>query len=119
MSREFTTALLSQMMYSLQCQFLKKGFNDEDAENAAFETIDQLRKEFGGIPLCLPKDAALDRYLRNSQLYKKFTGANHEQLAMEFGLSVQQVYRIVDAIRGKHSQENYGEQPDMFGGKHA
>lgn len=49
----------------------------------------------GGRQVYLPRDARLQRALRDHQIYKAHRGNNHQALADQHGLTVIQIYNIV------------------------
>ena len=113
MSNSFTVSMLSDMMYDIESSLVAKGIKKDRATEVAFEVVDKMRRNFGGITIFIPKDRSLDKIIRDSEIFRSFTGRNHEALAMQYGLSMQQIYRIVDAARGDHHKEHYGEQGEM------
>jgi Mor family transcriptional regulator len=63
--------------------------------------IKTIIEECGGMRISLPDMQDLWREERDRRIRNKFTGANHEELAINFGLSVDQVRRIVNCKRKK------------------
>ena len=74
---------------------LVRGSTDEIASAAA----ESFRHEFGGQLLYIPKGFAFDIDERDKEIYRKFDGTNHNDLAVEFGHSVQHIYRIIAQAR--------------------
>ncbi|WP_172449393.1 Mor transcription activator family protein [Bowmanella denitrificans] len=108
--KEFTRSLLNEMLQTMLDGMVKQGIDKELAYQVAYNTVDMVRKNFGGVPLQIPRDIALDKILRNSRILADFTGNNHEALALKHNLSTQQIYRIIEEARVQHSRANYGDQ---------
>jgi Mor family transcriptional regulator len=54
-----------------------------------------VEKVGGGHPIYIPKLAEVKRKIRDAEIYKKYNGKNHTELAREFDLSDTQVKRII------------------------
>lgn len=65
----------------------------------------------GGMQVYIPKADKVRKELRNIEIYKKFNGRNHQQLAKEFNLAAQHIYRIIAKMR---DLEHDRLQPDLF-----
>lgn len=65
----------------------------------------------GGTQPYVPRELQVKISERDMQMYQKFTGKNHEQLAKEFDVSVQWVYQIVKRVN-KQLQDK--QQPQLF-----
>lgn len=61
--------------------------------------VNTLHHHFGGIPIYIPKSP--DNKSRNALIYSKFTGKNQAELCREFGMSYQNVCRIIQLQRRK------------------
>lgn len=71
--------------------------------NCAEKIVHTLQRYYGGIPVYLPK-IKTDLDDRNAKIWQKFTGNNHAQLCREFGLSYQQVCRIIGIERMRNNK---------------
>ena len=80
---------------------------DYIAENVA----QQICQHWGGMSVYIPKGLQFQTNNRNIEIFNKFTGNNHIELAREYGLSVQQIYSIIKII---HEAEKKRTQPDIF-----
>lgn len=67
-------------------------FGDQQAR-AVFQV---LVEEVGGMRLTVPSLRDLERSERDRRIRKEFTGFNHQELALRFGLSVSQIRRVVN-----------------------
>ena len=55
-------------------------------------------EELGGLRITVPTITQLFVVERNQKIKRQFTGSNHEELAILWGLSVRQVRRIVNEM---------------------
>lgn len=81
------------------------------AREAAYLVTEIIRKDWSGSNLYLAKGLAHDIANRDREMYAKFTGSNHGQLAKEYGLTVRQVYDRL-ALVGEEEQKR--RQPGLF-----
>lgn len=87
------------------------GVAREAAAHAATALANHLADHWGGSTICFPKDVAYHLAQRDLDIYKKFNGRNHLQLAREFNLTENAIYRIVKQVRQQVIKD---QQPDMF-----
>ena len=111
---EYTVALLAEMAHTIKQCLVAEKINTDRAEQIAYDATDNVRQHFGGINVFIPKDKSLDRMARNSEIFRQFTGGNHEELALKFDMSIQHIYRVVERARAAHSRKEYGKQGDML-----
>ena len=77
----------------------EKGHDQVAANEIAFQAAESVRREFGGQLLYIPKGTAFDTGERDAEIYRKFDGQNTKELAHEYDLSEQTVYRILARVR--------------------
>ncbi|KJZ07034.1 hypothetical protein TW85_24920 [Marinomonas sp. S3726] len=66
----------------------------------------------GGRQLYLPRDDRLQKAFRDYKIYHhQFTGNNHKELALEYGLTSVQIYNIVAS---QHKLHTARIQPSLF-----
>lgn len=87
------------------------GATPRKAQDFGKEIAFRIAENWGGQNLYIPMDMAGRRSERNEQIYRRFNGANQAELALEYKLSVQMVYRIVKAMRA----ERMPKQHTLFG----
>lgn len=85
---------------------------DSTAALAASAVTDMLAKNWAGQAFSFPKDYAWRLTQRDLEVYDKFTGNNHLELAREYGVRVNAIYKLIKRIR-RIAQEQAG-QGDMF-----
>ena len=66
---------------------------------------DELADLYGGNMFYLPRDTARRAEETRRQIVAKFTGRNQPELATEFGVSVQTIYKILKADRIARGQD--------------
>jgi len=74
----------------------QKGVNEETAQTIAHIVTENMRKNWGGIQIYIPKGLKLNNTERNKQIVSNFTGKNHNKLARQYGLSIQRIYKILE-----------------------
>ena len=80
---------------------------DEQAYTIAVQTVDHIRRVYGGIQLYIPKDERLDTQLKHHAIFTEFNGSNSAALSQKYQISVQHVYRVL-------KQQYRRNQPDFF-----
>lgn len=101
---------LSDKLSALAQQML--GAKRAQAEDFAEEVAWRVAADWGGQIVYIPMDLIARLSGRNAQIYKEFTGDNASELASKYGLSVQQIYRIIKRERAKRMPK----QHSLFGG---
>lgn len=81
----------------------KTAARDIGAKVAAYITAN-----WGGQLIYIPKNLYGQISARDVALYAKFNGRNHADLAKEYNLTVQQVYRIIKDIGLRERAKNQG-----------
>lgn len=83
------------------------GVDQDKAENFAKEITIRVAFDWGGQNLYIPYDLAGRLLSRNQVMYSEFTGGNASELAQKYGISVQQVHRIIKAMRAERTTKQY------------
>lgn len=68
-------------------------------------------EQVGGTQVYIPISSSVRISERDMQMYEKFDGSNHNQLAKEFGCSVAWVYSVVKRVKKLLQDKN---QPKLF-----
>lgn len=87
------------------------GVDGDIADQVAHAIADHLATSWGGQVITIPKDHHFKLSKRDKEIYAKFTGLNHSELAMEYRIGVQRIYNIVKR-QGKIART--AKQPDFF-----
>jgi Mor family transcriptional regulator len=88
---------------------------EDRAAAVAATAIDHVIDLFGGQVIYLPKAARSKTHRRWQEIWDKFTGHNHAQLAKEFGMGVHNIYKVIATMRALNAKRLYGGQ-DLFSG---
>lgn len=75
--------------------------DDDLARRVSERFRDHMIDAWGGAFLYIPKDMGRVLAERNRKIYQAFTGANHFDLALKFGLALQTVYDILKKEGGR------------------
>ncbi|MBI5626094.1 MAG: DNA-binding protein [Nitrosomonadales bacterium] len=89
-------------------RLIARGIANNIAAETGTEVADDIASHWGGQNVYFPFDMAARR---NAQIYAKFTGDNHDKLAMEFNVSVQHIYRVLKIML---TAEKASRQPGLF-----
>ncbi|MBR0573700.1 MULTISPECIES: Mor transcription activator family protein [Pasteurellaceae] len=100
---------LAQVVETVAVQSLD--LSKENAEQLGIDIAQAMAKEWGGSMLYIPINLVFNLSQRDLEIWEKFNGFNHAELAREFGISKQWVYHIIKRIR-KQMQDK--AQPDLF-----
>jgi Mor family transcriptional regulator len=81
--------------------FLKPGTNFSKTvhESNGDPTPVNVRKDWSGMAVYIPKGHEYEISKRDLQIYNRFDGSNHARVAHEFDLTERQVYKIVKRVR--------------------
>ena len=87
------------------------GLDKETAERAGREIAERMANQWGGQNIYVPMGLTIRLSQRDQAIYDAFTGNNHNELASQFGVSMQWVYRIIDKMR---RADIAARQPNLF-----
>ena len=93
--------LLVELAETLEGLLVEEGIGKEEADEISVEAAERVRTVFAGQLLYIPRGRFFERDERDDAIYRKFDGQNTQQLATEYGLSVQHVYLILKRIRAE------------------
>ena len=83
---------------------------------AAAETAAELVRElYGGQLVYVPKGHSMHTRRRWQALWEAFTGDNQMELARQYGMSYQQVYRVLKVMQTQHRKRVQPELPGLEG----
>lgn len=89
------------------------GVDNKGADLVANSLADYLADHWGGQNFCFPKDHLRKLSQRELELYERYTGSNHGDLAREYGLTERGVYKILARVRERLRQNAKGH-PQLF-----
>lgn len=97
--------LIADLADKIAAAVAKRGLDPEAAAQVGVEVADQMRADWGGQAIYFAKGLAIDISRRDLEIWERFNGTNHDELARAYNLSVIHVYRriktIGDAMRAK------------------
>jgi len=86
---------------------------ETDLAGAVAETVtEHVRANFGGTPIYIAKGMTMRQRRRMWEIWEAFTGGNHIALARRYGMSLSQIYRVLQVAR---HEIRLRQQPDLFG----
>lgn len=118
LSDSFLLGIEQEIAAMLERQFAEKGLypGEEERKKAAAEVAgavaDMMCLTWGGANLYIPKDARR----RSRKIYEDFTGNNHNELALKYGVSITTIYKALEReklLRAKNNQR----QLSLLGGE--
>ncbi len=68
------------------------------AELIGLDNFTKLVQVFGGTNIYIPKAEAFGRTVRNEKIRQEYNGRNIKSLAVKYGLTERQVYKLIDTI---------------------
>jgi Mor family transcriptional regulator len=63
---------------------------------------DRVCEEWQGQIVTVPKAALFRVRKRWQEIYERFTGNNHAELAREYGMGVRQIYKVIAVMRAEY-----------------
>lgn len=84
------------------------GVDETVATELARDYAHELATHFGGQLFYFPKDLAFTLSSRDRKIYEAFNGTNHEDLARQHGLGIQQIYKILEQVRREEVARRQG-----------
>lgn len=90
--------LIADLADKVAAAVARRGLDPETAAQIGIEVADQMRADWGGQAIYFAKGTAIDISRRDLEMWEKFDGRNHAELAREFGLSVVHVYRRLKSV---------------------
>lgn len=93
------TEVLEQLAADIASGYVEE-FKDtpEEARKRAELAMSRIQTQAGGGGLYVGKGHLWFVDERHQRIYRRFNGANHAQLAREFGLTERQIYTIVERV---------------------
>jgi Mor family transcriptional regulator len=100
--------LLADLADQVALNLRENGIELEKAADIGFAAAEHVRKHWSGQSLYLPKGDHYDISRRDIEIFEKFSGTNHDQLAREYNLTVMRIYQIVKAVRAEMVRKRQG-----------
>ena len=100
--------LLADLADQVALKLTEAGIKRAVAADIGFAAAEHIREHWSGAPIYIPKGAAYGFTQRDLELYERFNGCNHRQLAREYNLSIMRIYQIVKRVRAEHVKKCQG-----------
>ena len=110
---EKRASLLDDVVVHATRQLTDVGIPEAGAAVIASDLAYHLANVWGGQNFNFPKGYAQKLAQRDVELYAKFTGYNHGELATEYGINERGIYKILERMR-KRLKENARNHPKLF-----
>lgn len=85
----------------------------ELAKRASGIALEVIRTNAGGGALYVAKGHLFGITEKHRRIYRKFSGANHAQLAREFDLTERQIYSIIAMVGEEEFERKQGKLPGV------
>jgi len=92
---------LADLIDYSKCILIKNGIEAEKAAKIAHDISQQMCAEWGGQNIYFPYGLRMQLSERDHEIYAKFKGDNHAELAREYKTTPQSIYRIISIIRSE------------------
>lgn len=93
-------AKLRELIDFSAAAIIRAGESPEQASKLAEVVVASISFMLGGRSMYLPSGNELKAFIRDYQIYREFTGHNHEALCRRYGLAKPTIYQIIQ----QHSQ---------------
>lgn len=89
------------------------GMQERAASLVAGALADEVADLWGGQVINMPKDYQRLLSKRDIEIYERYNGRNHAELALEYGLTERGMYKAISRIRERLRKQAAG-MPDLF-----
>lgn len=103
--------LIADLADKVAAAVAKRGLDPEAAAQIGVEVADQMRADWGGQAIYFAKGLSIDIGRRDLEIWEKFNGKNHADLAREYDLSVIHIYRRIKSVGAALRAKR---QPELF-----
>ena len=108
-------ARIDELYNDLQTQVIQclgeAGIDPALARLISVRVRHHMATHWAGQQIYFPKDLSSELEPRNQQIWSDFNGKNYNELSRKYGLTTQQIYKIINACREKYVEEH---QPKLF-----
>lgn len=88
-----------------------EGLLTDQAKLLSWKVVALIGREWAGQQVYVGKGVVVTE--RDLQIYREFDGANHDRLALKYGLTARQIYTIVARVREWEFRARQGELFDV------
>ena len=100
--------MLADMADHIAAKLVEHGIPIELAADVGFAAAEHMRAHWSGASLYMPKGVHYDLSRRDMEIFERFNGENHEQLARANNLTVMRIYQIIKAVRAELLRKRQG-----------
>jgi len=111
MSDNHYPEILQDLRDQLVTSLTEQGIDAQVAYQCAYQTTEQIRKDWGGLSIYICKGQDFELSQRDLNIWSEFTGHNHQALCRKYDITLQWLYKIIKAQRKKAQQDS---QRDLF-----
>lgn len=104
-------SLLVEVIDVMQAELQRQHFEESEAKLTASKLVGVMAHYFGGKSFYLPAGDKIKEALRDTQIYRDFTGNNVPELIKKYRLSESTIYAI---LRQQRSLQRKRHQMDLF-----
>jgi len=87
------------------------GIEADTSDQIGYALADHLAEHWGGQLISIPKNYAFKLIKRDLEIWERFNGRNHAALAVEYGISVRGIYKVIQRVK---RQQTALSQPGLF-----
>ncbi|MCL2346464.1 MAG: hypothetical protein FWC58_11515 [Desulfobulbus sp.] len=109
MSLRGAPQLLADLADKVAAAVERRGVEPEAAAQIGIEVGEAMRDDWRGESIYFPKGVAIDIARRDLEMWEKFNGRNHVELAREYGFSVVYFYRRIKTVGAALRAERQGQ----------
>ena len=100
--------LLADLADQVALKLCEHGVEPDKAADIGFFAAEHMREHWGGQPIYLPQGVQYDFSRRDLEIFDRFNGHNHVELAQEYNLTVMRIYQIIKAVRAELVKKRQG-----------
>jgi len=89
--------ILQDLKRHILAESKKQSITDAVAEQVAHGATEQIRRDWGGLSVYIPKGIMYALSERDQQIYDDFNGNNHHEICRKYKISMQWLYKIIAA----------------------
>lgn len=96
---------LAEIYDATSCALKNAGYDQEASQTITGIVVRALSFIAGGRQIYIPRGGVLERWIRNAQIYREFTGGNVQDLSRKYRLTEVQIYAILKEQRAAAKQD--------------
>jgi Mor family transcriptional regulator len=91
--------ILADLADQIGMKLVGAGLDEVRAADIGFDIAEHVRKHWGKHPFYLPAGVAYELSLRDREIYERYDGHNHDELAKAYDRTVVRIYQIIKRVR--------------------